>query len=100
LFQIAKDSALTNKLPEYTEDMGKKHRQFINILSYARNNNFFGFFKEIDLFVAEGIERKRKRTGKLLLFYRDVYFKRAGVPEGYIINKGVADESLSSDWKY
>ncbi|MGI6596130.1 MAG: hypothetical protein GX554_05240 [Elusimicrobia bacterium] len=89
---------LNYKLPEYTEDMEEMHQQYIDILSCARNKNFFGFFKEIDSFVAaRDREEAEEDTGKMLLFFRDAYLKRAGVPEEYVINKNMDYKLMPSD---
>lgn len=87
---------LNYTLPEYTEDMEKIYQQFTDILDYLRNKNFFGFFKAIDEFVTErDREDMEEDTGKILLFYRDIYLKKSGLPEEFLVNKKIDDSFLS-----
>jgi len=89
---------LNYKLPEYTEDMIKIYQQFTDISGYLRNKNFFGFFKAIDAFVADrDREEVEEDTGKILLFYRDIYLKKAGISDDFLVNKEVDESFLYAD---
>lgn len=83
---------LNYTLPEDTGDMERIYRQFKGILSYLRDKNFFRFFKEVDAFIDEkDREEAEEDIGRLLLFYRDIYLKKAGVSEEFIVNKKIEE---------
>jgi len=89
---------LNYTLPEYTEDMEKIYQQFTDILCYIKDKDFFRFFKAIDEFVTErDREDMEEDTGKILLLYRDIYLKKAGLPEEFLVNKKFDDSFLSTD---
>ncbi|MCM8776841.1 MAG: hypothetical protein NC905_01045 [Candidatus Omnitrophica bacterium] len=89
---------LNYTLPEYTVPMEKIYQQFTDILGYARDKDFFRFFKAIDEFVTErDREEVEEDTGKILLLYRDIYLKKTGIPEEFLINKQIDDSFLPSN---
>ncbi|MCX8082912.1 MAG: hypothetical protein N3D17_05920 [bacterium] len=89
---------LNYTLPEYTEDMEGVYRQFVEILDCLRTKNFWGFFKAVDVLVNDrDREEMEEFVGKILVLYRDIYLKKADVPEYLIINKNFDDSFLYLD---
>ncbi|MDD3726660.1 MAG: hypothetical protein PHI44_05640 [Candidatus Ratteibacteria bacterium] len=81
---------LNYALPEYSDDMEKVYQQFTDILKYVKRKDYFGFFKAVDAFVEErGREEMEEDTGRLLLIYRDLYLKKAGIPEEMLVKKDI-----------
>ncbi|MCM8760361.1 MAG: hypothetical protein NC832_01410 [Candidatus Omnitrophica bacterium] len=88
---------LNYTLPEYTEEMDTLYQQFTDILGYARDKDFFRFFKAIDELVTErNREEMEQDIEKILLFYRDIYIKKAGIGQELLINKKIDDSFLST----
>jgi DNA polymerase III gamma/tau subunit len=90
---------LNYKLPEENiQDAAAEGREFSKMLTLAKKQDFYGFFKQVDAFLKEK-EREEvdEWLGKIVLFYRDAYFNRAGVPGEFLVNKRAEDALVPRD---
>lgn len=82
-------------LPEHDEDMAEAGGQFSEILAQARNGNFFGMFKAIDALVkGKDREEVEEWLGRIVLLYRDAYFKQKGISPQLLIDGNSKDYGL------
>ncbi|MBN1445652.1 MAG: DNA polymerase III subunit [Candidatus Omnitrophica bacterium] len=82
-------------LPEHGEEMASAGEQFSEILTQARSGNFFGMFKSIDALV-KGKEREEVEEwlGRVVLIYRDAYFKRKDIAPELLIDADSETDGL------
>lgn len=84
---------LNYKLPEENEEDAGIKNEFAEMLTLAKTRNFYELFKQVDAFLKEKErEEVENYLDKVVLFYRDAYFKKTGLPGELLVNKGAEDE--------
>ncbi len=79
---------LNYKLPEMTEKTVEIEDEFLEMFTLAKNRKFYDFFKQVDTFLKDkDREDVEDWLDKIILFYRNAYFRKAGLPAEPIANK-------------
>ncbi len=72
--------------------------EFAELLKLSMKHDFYEFFREIDAFLKD---REREDVeawlGKIVTLYRDAFFRKAGMPEGLLVNKDAGDRFVPED---
>jgi DNA polymerase III subunit delta' len=79
---------LNYKLPEEDKEDESTQEEFAEMLTIAKSGRFYEYFKQVDAFLKEK-EREEVESwlDRIILFYRDAYFKKTGLPGGLTANK-------------
>lgn len=89
---------LNYKLPEENEGNARAQNEFREMLKLAKTRDFYSYFREIDAFLKD-MEREDVEAwlDKIIVFYRDAYFRKAGLPVELIVTKDTEDRIVPDD---